>query len=140
MKKLLVMVAAVAALSLMSCWKTGNNENIDNAKGPDSVFTIVAKLAPNSHMGNFWRARTNSLLDPESEQGLAKPYYEAVADLLEEKNDPARYGSTLMECYRYLGYYYLLKKNKTNSIYYWQQVLQLDPENSIAKRAMDFLQ
>ncbi|MBR6286360.1 MAG: tetratricopeptide repeat protein [Bacteroidaceae bacterium] len=106
----------------------------------DSVFTIVAKLAPNSHMGNFWRARTNSLLDPESEQGLAKPYYEAVADLLEEKNDPARYGSTLMECYRYLGYYYLLKKNKTNSIYYWQQVLQLDPENSIAKRAMEFLQ
>lgn len=105
----------------------------------DSVFAIVAKLAPNSHMGNFWRARTNSILDPESEQGLAKPYYEAVVDLLEEKNDPARYGSTLMECYRYLGYYYFLKKNKTNSIYYWQQVLQIDPDNSVAKRAMEFL-
>ena len=122
-----------------------SNEGISAAEkrrtlaSADSVFAVVAQLAPTSHMGNFWRARTNSMLDPESEQGLAKPYYEAVADLLEEKNDPARYSSTLMECYRYLGYYYFLKKNKTNSAYYWEQVLKLDPENAIAKRALEFV-
>ena len=37
---------------------------------------------------NFWRARTNSALDPETSQGLAKPYYEGVAALLTGKNDP----------------------------------------------------
>ena len=113
----------------------------------DSVFHAIAEAAPDSYLGNFWRARANSALDPETTQGLAKPFYEEVAALLESKNDP-HYNSALVECYSYLGYYYLLaienpalkaeaKANKDKSIEYWNKILAIDPANATAKRALD---
>ena len=45
----------------------------------DSVFHAIVEAAPDSYLGNFWRARANSALDPETTQGLAKPFYEEVA-------------------------------------------------------------
>ena len=55
-----------------------------------------------------------------------------------------------MEAYRYMGYYNYLKydaarvakdesakeKAKADSMTYWQKVLQLDPANEIAKKAI----
>ena len=113
----------------------------------DSTFHAIAEAAPDSYLGNFWRARANSALDPETTQGLAKPFYEEVAALLESKNDP-HYNSALVECYSYLGYYYLLaienpalkaeaKANKDKSIEYWSKILAIDPANATAKRALD---
>ena len=113
----------------------------------DSVFHAIAEAAPDSYLGNFWRARANSALDPETTQGLAKPFYEEVAALLESKNDP-HYNSALVECYSYLGYYYLLaienpalkaeaKAIKDKSIEYWNKILAIDPANATAKRALD---
>lgn len=113
----------------------------------DSVFHAIAEAAPDNYLGNFWRARANSALDPETTQGLAKPFYEEVAALLESKNDP-HYNSALVECYSYLGYYYLLaienpalkaeaKANKDKSIEYWNKILAIDPANATAKRALD---
>ena len=53
------------------------------------------------------RARINSQLDPESTQGLAKPYYEEYAKLAEAENNP----KLLIEPYLYLGYYYIVKED-----------------------------
>ena len=102
----------------------------------DSIFTEIAKVAPDSYLGNFWRARTNSALDPETTQGLAKPYYEEVAAFLIDKNDP-RYNSALIECYSYLGYYYLVANKLPESKEYWNKILAIDPANATAKRALD---
>ena len=102
----------------------------------DSIFTEIATVAPDSYLGNFWRARTNSALDPETTQGLAKPYYEEVATFLVDKNDP-RYNSVLIECYSYLGYYYLVANKLPESKEYWNKILAIDPANATAKRALD---
>lgn len=102
----------------------------------DSTFALIARDAPDSYLGNFWRARTNSALDPETTQGLAKPYYEEVAALLVSKNDP-RYNSALIECYSYLGYYYLVANKLPESKDYWNKILAIDPANATAKRALD---
>lgn len=102
----------------------------------DSVFKAIAEVAPDSYLGNFWRARTNSALDPETTQGLAKPFYEAVASMLESKND-SRYNSALIECYSYLGYYYLVVNKLPESKEYWNKILAIDPANATAKRALD---
>ena len=113
----------------------------------DSVFHSIAEAAPDSYLGNFWRARANSALDPETTLGLAKPFYEEVATLLESKNDP-HYNSALIECYSYLGYYYLLAienpalkaeamANKEKSKEYWSKILAIDSTNATAKRALD---
>lgn len=102
----------------------------------DSVFAVVAQKAPDSHLGNFWRARTNSALDPETVDGLAKPYYEAVIETLLKK-DASRYNSALIECYSYLGYYYLVAENYEESKNYWNKILVLDPNHAVAKKALE---
>lgn len=102
----------------------------------DSVFHFIAEAAPDSYLGNFWRARTNSALDPETTLGLAKPFYEEVATLLESKNDP-HYKAALIECYSYLGYYYLVANKMRESKEYWSKILAIDPANATAKRALD---
>ena len=106
----------------------------------DSVFTVVAEKAPDSHLGNLWRARTNSALDPETTAGLAKPYYEKVVEMLLAKDDQARYKSALVESYSYLGYYYLLQSQYETSVEFWNKILAIDPENATAKKALEGIQ
>jgi len=104
----------------------------------DSVFSVISEKAPDSYLGSFWRARSNSALDPETTQGLAKPYYEAVVSMLLTKNDP-RYNPVIIECYSYLGYYYLLQNLTPQSKEYWHKILSIDPENATAKKALEGL-
>lgn len=103
----------------------------------DSVFAVVVEKAPDSHQGNLWRARINSSLDPETTQGLAKPYYEKVVEMVLAKDDPTRYKSVLVECYSYLGYYHMLLSEYELSKEFWNKILALDPENAVAKRALE---
>lgn len=102
----------------------------------DSVFALVAEQAPDSYLGDMWRARTHSAMDPETTEGLAKPYYEKVVDVLLAQNEP-RYNSALIECYSYLGYYYLLKSDYATSKEYWNKILAIDPTNATANKALD---
>lgn len=102
----------------------------------DSVFALVAEQAPGSYLGDMWRARTNSAMDPETTEGLAKPYYEKVTGELLAKND-SKYNSALIECYSYLGYYYLLKSDYPTSKEFWNKILAIDPANATAKKALD---
>jgi tetratricopeptide (TPR) repeat protein len=116
----------------------------------DAAFTTVATRVPESHLGYFWRARANSLLDAISfsETGarptLAKPYYEETIKILQAKG--GNNNSILIEAYRYLSsYYYLtydeLKKaeDKALAVEYSHKLLELDPENVQAKQIVEAL-
>ena len=110
------------------------NEGLTHA---DSVFSVVATLEPTGYRGNFWRARANSALDPESSKGLAKPFYEQTATLIESKADP-RFNTVLIECYSYLGYYSLVfKKDNALSLSFWNKIIAIDPNNATAKKAIE---
>ena len=77
-------------------------------------------------------------MDPDTKEGLAKPFYEALASSLSQKTDRDNVDNTrLIEAYRYLGYYHLLKDDKTTADDYWKKVLELDPENETAKQALN---
>jgi len=83
-------------------------------------------------------ARTWSNLDAETTKGWAKPWYEKTASLLEGIGD-AKYNKQLIECYRYLGYYYYIQTDPSaakTADGYWKKILQLDPENEVAKKAL----
>jgi tetratricopeptide (TPR) repeat protein len=105
----------------------------------DSAFSKVARLETN-YRGNFWRARANSALDPETTKGLAKPFYEKTATLIEQmedKTNAVRYNSVLLECYKYLGYYYLVAKDNSNSMLYWNKILAIAPTDATALKAIE---
>ena len=93
----------------------------------DEKFAIVAERISTSHLGNFWRARVQTNLDPESTQGLAKPYYEQAMAILEI--NPSKYPNDLFECYKYLGYYYYVQENKETSLSYLSKAQAISPND-----------
>ncbi|MDD6211011.1 MAG: tetratricopeptide repeat protein [Bacteroidales bacterium] len=99
----------------------------------DSLFSLLAQKVPDSYLGYFWQARTNASLDPETTQNLAQPFYEKVAIMLEPKK--ADYSRELVECYKYLGYSCYLKGDNAMAKQYFDKVLQIDPDDAVAKEA-----
>lgn len=107
----------------------------------DKAFATVSERLPDTYLGYFWRARTNAALDPETTEGLAKPYYEKVIEILEAKGD---LGSEIAEAYRYMSYYYYLAWDKSKSDddkvqikNYSEKLLAVDPTNSVALQLLD---
>jgi tetratricopeptide (TPR) repeat protein len=106
-------------------------------KQADKAFGKVIELVPDGYTGYMWKGRVNSLMDPETEMGLAKPYYEKVVEILEDREDKTDLiNNALKEAYQYLGFYYYLQKDKTNIILFWNKVLEIDPENNNAKELL----
>ena len=112
-------------------------------KKADAAFAVVAERAPEDYRGNMWRARAHSGMDPETELGLAKPFYEKVVEMLEANGNK---GKDIIEAYQYLGYYSYLKEyaenpqgakyNETRK--WWGKILEINPNHSI-KEAMSQL-
>jgi tetratricopeptide (TPR) repeat protein len=103
----------------------------------DSLFAEVTTRSPDNYLGYFWRARVNAIIDPETVQGLAKPYYEQTIALLEQSDKNNK--RELVESYQYLGYYYYLKNDFENSKIYWNKILTIDPSNAVAQQAIEGL-
>jgi len=95
----------------------------------DENFAEVARMRPDSYLGVYWQARTNVAMDPETEKGLAKPYYQQVIEMTEQKG-----GSQLLEAYKYLAYYYFVKNDKQSSLQYIDKILDVNPTDSYALR------
>jgi len=87
----------------------------------------------------FMRARVNGYMDPDQKKGLAKPYYEKLDQLIGSKeNKDATDKARLVESYRYLiSYYFVIQDNKETAKQYAQKLLEIDPENEIAKQVME---
>jgi tetratricopeptide (TPR) repeat protein len=99
----------------------------------DSAFNLLSAKVPDLAIAYFWRARVQTNFDPESEQGLAKPYYEQFLSVSGE--DTTKFKKELIEAYSYLGYYFYLKEDP-RSKEYWLKVEAIDPENQQAKAAL----
>ena len=123
-------------------WGTDENKAIPAAEKvlalqtSDSIFAEVATMSPNIYLGNFYRARANSALDPDQSKGLAKPYYEASVNTMLASNDLAKYTNPLIEAYRYLAYYYYIKNMKSDSKSYCIKIAELDPANEFVKKML----
>ena len=106
----------------------------------DTLYASVLTERPEYLPGYLMRARANANLDPNSEKGLAKPYYEKFLEMAKASpDDSTRYQSEMMGAYKYLGYYYYQKGDKKASLPYWQQALAIDPNDTQAKEAVKSL-
>jgi tetratricopeptide (TPR) repeat protein len=106
---------------------------LDYAKA-DTAFTTLIKKVPDLAVAHFWQARVKANFDPESKLGLAKPYYEHFIESAKAEKD--KFKKELIESYQYLGYYYYLQEDNAKSKVYWQEVLNLDPENKQATEVL----
>lgn len=100
----------------------------------DTTFKILTSKVPDLAIAYFWQARVKTNFDPESDSGLAKPYYEQFVTL--SKEDTTKFKKELIEAYSYLGYLSYLREENGVSKSYWQKVYALDPTNKQAIEAL----
>lgn len=100
----------------------------------DSALTKVTRLNADFEPAYVWKARVYSSLDPETDAGLAKPYYEKVIE--KASMDSTKYSKDLQEAYSYLGYYFLKNKKYCEALDYWEKVLVVDAVNANAIAAI----
>lgn len=131
-------MAGLATIYMNMATKLTGEQQKAAFKKADNVYAELGEKFPlNIDYANFMRARLNSNLDPETKEGLAKPFYEALVTSLANKADRDKADTArLLEAYRYLGYYYLVKDNKATADTYWNKVLEIDPNNETAKQAL----
>lgn len=103
----------------------------------DTAFNRLIKLQPTRTVGYLWVARVRANKDPESTQGLAKPYFDKVIEI--GSVEPEKNKKDLIDAYSYMGYYYYLQKDNAKSKSYWEKVLALNPADKRAQEAIEIL-
>jgi len=93
----------------------------------DSIFNKAIVSNPDNMQAYVYVARTASSLDPTSEQGLAKPKFEALIDKV--GTETTKYAKELQEAYTYLGFYNIQKKDYPAAKAIYKKLYELDPAN-----------
>ncbi|HHG85404.1 MAG TPA: tetratricopeptide repeat protein [Bacteroidetes bacterium] len=113
---------------------------LKNYTRSDSVFQVMTEAKPDITIGWAWRAKNNSQLDPGSKEGLAKPYYEKVLEIVGE--DPeliAKFKRDYITANKYLGAYYtLVTEEYAKAIPHWEKILTLKPEDEGATNGLNY--
>ncbi len=108
-------------------------------KNADQAYADLATKFPDAEdFAVFMRARLSAALDPDTKQGLAKPHYERLAEIIEghidnlTSVDKAR----ILEAYHYMAYYYYSHDNIATAKTIAEKTLKVDAEDSVAKQIL----
>jgi tetratricopeptide (TPR) repeat protein len=99
-------------------------QDIDNA---DAAFSKIVADDPGNIEAHSYLARSVSLRDPESKQGLAAPRFESM--IIQIGPETEKYKQALFEAYSYLGYHNLQKKDYETSRSWYEKLFSLDTKN-----------
>lgn len=98
-----------------------------------TTFEKMTAKYPKAFAGYLWLSRACVAINPDAKEGLAKPAYEKVIELLTDK---VKYKQFLVDAHSYLGVYYYKNENNEQSKSEWLIVSEIDPTN---QQAIDFL-
>jgi len=93
----------------------------------DSIFSIVIQKNPDYLQGYVWMANTYAAMDPDNEQGIAKPKFEMV--IQKARIDSVKNDNELFNSYRFMGGYYFSQKNYQKAREYYNMIVNLAPDN-----------
>lgn len=135
-----------------TCYRVGMADTVNGEAyliKADTLFATVTEKAPENYLGHQWRARAAAARDPETKFGYAKPFYEKTIEVLDVNVNKAEPGkaqiAAYVESYKYLGYYNYLKayaepalanEYKEQTRYYWNKMLEYDPQNAEITEAL----
>jgi len=103
---------------------------INAYKEADQVWGELAEKFPDAaEYAVYQRAAVNATLDPESTEGLAKPYFEKLVEMINAReNHDATDNTRLEKSYRYLMfYYYSIAKDNQQALNYANKILEVKP-------------
>ena len=97
----------------------------------DTAYLKVIELKPDYAPAYYYRAVSNSYLDPDAKSTIAKELYEKYVSLAEPT--PEKYKNNLITAYDYLARIAIKNDDKVKAKEYLNKILALDPENKTAK-------
>jgi hypothetical protein len=106
----------------------------------DGVYKdMYEKFADAAEYATYMRANINSKLDPDSKKGLAKPYYEQLAQMLSAKAEKSKSDiSMLTTAWHYLmAYNFLVKNDKATAKEFAAKILEINPDYAPAQQIRD---
>ena len=107
----------------------------------DKAFAdLIEKFPDAEEYGLQQRGYANANADPKMEQGLAKPHFERLIELIlahDEKTDVDN--KRLIDCYRYLMSYYYQQKDVEKALEYAQKQLELTPDDQDLQNVVESL-
>jgi tetratricopeptide (TPR) repeat protein len=107
----------------------------------DSVFGLYTAKYPEQGFGYYWRARSNAALDTSLALGLAIPHYQKLVSMISSDTTSSTNKKWLLEAYNYLAAWETnAEKDYTEAIGYFNKILELDPENSSARKYAEILE
>ena len=119
--------------------KTGAEQQEAVDKALAIYKQMIEKFPTSADYSNFMAARTVSIVDQDQKKGLARPYYEAIAQSIEaagvkDNSDRAR----ITEAYTYLGiYWFKIKDDAATAKPYFEKLQSIDPDNALAKQVLE---
>ncbi len=122
----------------MAAEKTGEEQKVAVNKALEIYKSMIEKFPTSADYSNFMSARTIQILDPEQKLGLARPYYEALIASIEAagvKSDADK--TRIKEAYSYVGIYlFKFANDMEGAKVYFDKLIELDPENELAKQVL----
>lgn len=110
-------------------------EKIPTLQKACDIYGQMAEIFPDRQVFALSsQFQIQSMMDPDSEQGLAKPYAEKLIPLILAKEDWSADKPKLISAYHYLSYYNFIKSNYKEAVNYSDKVLALQPENPQAAK------
>ena len=105
-------------------------EKVASLQKASSIYAQMGELFPDQKVAalNF-QFITHVRLDPESEQGLAKPYAEQMITAILSKSDRSQDEPKLKNAYEYLSYYYFINSKYKDAVSYADKALEIDPSS-----------
>lgn len=132
--------AGYAQLYYFQASKLTGDEMIASLKKSDELYAQLGeKYADAAEYATFWRARVNNAMDNDQKNGYAKPHYTKLIELYStrtELNNADK--SRLKEAYLYLiSYEARIADNMDGAKAYAQKLVEIDPENPVAKQVLE---
>ena len=102
---------------------------------------LVEKYPDAAEYGLFQRASVNAMMDPESTQALAKPYFEQMVESINARPEHDATDNTRLEkAYRYLMfYYYSIAKDNQTALDYANKILEIKPGDEGIQKVVESL-
>ncbi len=113
-----------------------------NYEKAGEVFGTMREQKPDLYLGWLWEARALSAQDEGSKEGLAKPSYEKLMEILEaDEKQLTKYKKDYLEACRYMGAYHtLVSKEFQTAVPFWEKILEEKPEDPSATEGLKFCQ
>ena len=106
----------------------------DAIRKAEQMYAKITDMSPETKFYWYKRAQMNMQLDPECKEGLAKPSYDKLMELVNAGEESANDQVYKRRAYRFYAIYYYQKKDIANAKPWAEKLLVLDPSDAACQQ------